>query len=99
MLKRAFLIWLAFAAILSASAQQSPPPPPSPALSVVLSWEQVRECFEVHNPTLLAGKLNVDESKAEEITAFLRPNPTLGVSIDQIDPFNGGASHGPALGW
>jgi outer membrane protein, heavy metal efflux system len=95
MLKRAFLIWLAFAAILSASAQQSPPPRPSPAPSVVLSWEQVRERFEVHNPTLLAGKLNVDESKAEEITAFLRPNPTLGVSIDQIDPFNGGASHGP----
>jgi outer membrane protein, heavy metal efflux system len=96
MFKRVFTICLAFAGI-TASAQQPPPPAQlhSKPPNEVLSWEQVRERFEVHNPTLLAGKLNVDESKAEEITAFLRPNPTLGVSIDQIDPFNGGASHGP----
>ncbi len=56
-----------------------------------LTWEQVRERFEADNPTLLAGKLNVEESKAQEITAFLRPNPTLTLSADgtQIAPHKG----------
>jgi cobalt-zinc-cadmium efflux system outer membrane protein len=58
-----------------------------------LSWEKVRQRFDQRNPTLLAGKLNIDESKAEEITAFLRPNPSLDLAVDQIDPFNGGPAH------
>ena len=40
-----------------------------------LTWDQVRQQFEQRNPTLLADKLNIDESKAQEITAYLRPNP------------------------
>ena len=57
----------------------------------VLTWEQVRDRFEQNNPTLLADKLMIDESKAEEITAFLRPNPTLALSADgtQIAPEKG----------
>ena len=57
-----------------------------------LTWEQVRERFENNNPTLLADKLNIDESKAQEITAFFRPNPQLTLSADgtQIAPHNGG---------
>jgi cobalt-zinc-cadmium efflux system outer membrane protein len=55
----------------------------------------VKDRFEVDNPTLLAGKLNIDELKAEEITANLRPNPNLQLNADQIDPFNSGPSHGP----
>ena len=43
----------------------------------VLSWDDIRQRFEQNNPTLLADKLSVDESKAQEITAFLRPNPNL----------------------
>ena len=58
-----------------------------------LTWEQVRARFEQRNPTLLAGKLNIDESKAQEITAFLRPNPGLSLVVDQINPFNGGPPH------
>jgi cobalt-zinc-cadmium efflux system outer membrane protein len=58
-----------------------------------MTWEQVRQRFEQTNPTLLAGKLNVDESKAQEITAHLRPNPNLSLSVDQINPFNGGPPH------
>jgi cobalt-zinc-cadmium efflux system outer membrane protein len=51
----------------------------------------VRARFEQSNPTLLADKLNVDESRAQEITAFLRPNPTLTLSADgtQIAPDKG----------
>lgn len=57
------------------------------------TWEQVRQRFEQNNPTLLAGKLNIDESKAQEITAYLRPNPNLELVVDQINPFNGGPPH------
>jgi outer membrane protein, heavy metal efflux system len=55
------------------------------------TWEQVRDRFELNNPTLLADKLNVDESKAQEITAFLRPNPNFNLNLDgtQIAPENG----------
>jgi cobalt-zinc-cadmium efflux system outer membrane protein len=59
-----------------------------------LTWEQVRQRFEQNNPTLLAGKLNIEESKAQEITAYLRPNPTLTLVADQLDPFPGGPAHG-----
>jgi outer membrane protein, heavy metal efflux system len=84
---RLSIAWLAIAAAVSASAQQS------------LTWDQVRLRFEQNNPTLLAGKLNVEESKAQEITAFLRPNPQLTLLSDQIDPFPGGPSQGPFAYW
>jgi outer membrane protein, heavy metal efflux system len=52
-----------------------------------LTWEQIQQKFDAANPTLLAGQLNIDESKAQEITAFLRPNPDMNLSIDQFNPF------------
>jgi cobalt-zinc-cadmium efflux system outer membrane protein len=57
----------------------------------VLSWEQVRQRFESANPTLKAAQLNVDESRAEEITAYLRPNPDFSFTADgtQIVPRSG----------
>jgi cobalt-zinc-cadmium efflux system outer membrane protein len=54
-----------------------------------LNWEQVETMFRAGNPTLLAGRTTVEESKAQEITAFLRPNPSLTATVDQIDPFTG----------
>jgi cobalt-zinc-cadmium efflux system outer membrane protein len=60
-----------------------------------LTWQNVKERFEQNNPTLLADKLNIDESKAEEITAHLRPNPGLALLSDQITPFNLGQSNSP----
>jgi len=57
----------------------------------VLTWEQVRDRYETNNPTLLADRLNIEESKAEEITAYLRPNPTFSFTVDgtQIAPNKG----------
>lgn len=57
----------------------------------VFSWQEVRQKFEVANPTLLADKLTVDEFKAQEVTAYLRPNPNLTLTVDgtQIAPSNG----------
>lgn len=55
------------------------------------SWEQVKARFESANPMLKADAINVDEMKAEEITAFLRPNPQFTLSSDgtQLAPHNG----------
>jgi cobalt-zinc-cadmium efflux system outer membrane protein len=78
-------------------AQPAPPSVPPPAQS--FTWESVKDRFEQNNPTLLADKLNIDESRAQEITAHLRPNPSLGLLADQIDPFNSGPSHGPFAYW
>jgi cobalt-zinc-cadmium efflux system outer membrane protein len=63
----------------------------APAQQQSFTWQQIRDRFVANNPTLLADRLNIDESKADEITAFLRPNPTLTLSADgtQIAPNNG----------
>jgi outer membrane protein, heavy metal efflux system len=60
-----------------------------------LTWQEIQDKFHSANPSLQAGQIGVDESRANETTAFLRPNPTLNVLNDQINPFNGGPPHGP----
>jgi cobalt-zinc-cadmium efflux system outer membrane protein len=75
------------------SSAQQPAQPPAAQSAPGLSWENVKDRFERNNPTLLAGKLNIDESKAAEITAHLRPNPVLALDVDQINPFNDGPPH------
>ena len=59
-----------------------------------MTWQEIRQKFEANNPTLKAGAIGVDESRAQEITAYLRPNPNLSIIADQIDPFPGGPPHG-----
>jgi cobalt-zinc-cadmium efflux system outer membrane protein len=56
-----------------------------------LTWEQVKARFEAANPALKADALGVDETRAQEVTAYLRPNPTFNLSADgtQIAPDNG----------
>jgi cobalt-zinc-cadmium efflux system outer membrane protein len=70
------------------SAQQAVNGPASPG---ALTWDEVKARFEAANPQLKADSLNVDELRAEQITAFLRPNPQLTVSEDgaQIASHNG----------
>lgn len=55
------------------------------------TWEQVKTKFEAANPTLKADEANVQEMKAEEITAYLRPNPQFTLSQDgtQLAPNDG----------
>ncbi len=64
---------------LRAQAQQS------------LTWEQVKILFEANNPALGADQASVDEMRANEITAGLRPNPQFTLSQDgtQLAPNNG----------
>ena len=56
-----------------------------------LTWDQVRSRFIAGNPALKADADNVDEMKAEEITAYLRPNPQFTGTVDgtSIAPGNG----------
>jgi cobalt-zinc-cadmium efflux system outer membrane protein len=68
----AVVIGLLLASGLPAAAQQA------------LTWEQVKAKFEAANPVLKADAANVEEMKAEEITAYLRPNPGIGLSTDGI---------------
>lgn len=58
---------------------------------VIWTWDQVKANFELQNTTLIAAKLNIDELKAEEITAHLRPNPDFTLTADgtQVDPSHG----------
>jgi cobalt-zinc-cadmium efflux system outer membrane protein len=37
---------------------------------------------------LRAARIGIDEAKAQEVTAYLRPNPDITTTIDQIDPFS-----------
>jgi cobalt-zinc-cadmium efflux system outer membrane protein len=56
-----------------------------------LTWDQVKTRFETANPALKADALGVDEMKAAETTAFLRPNPQFTTATDgtQIVRHNG----------
>ncbi len=54
----------------------------------VFTWQQIKDRFEATNPTLQAGRIGIDEARAQEITAYLRPNPDMTATIDQIDPFS-----------
>src|SRR5271155_794158 len=55
------------------------------------TWEQIKSKFETANPTLQADQINVQEMKAQETTAYLRPNPQLTLNADgtQIAPHEG----------
>ena len=54
----------------------------------VYTWEQLKDKFEAANPTLKAAQGSIDESRANEITAHLRPNPDFSLSADgfQLSP-------------
>jgi cobalt-zinc-cadmium efflux system outer membrane protein len=69
------------------TAQQAASAPSNPN---ALTWEQLKARFEFSNPQLKADALNVEETRAQEITAFLRPNPQFTASEDglQIAPHN-----------
>jgi cobalt-zinc-cadmium efflux system outer membrane protein len=54
------------------------------AAQTPLTWQEIRARFDATNPTLQAGQIGIDESKATETTAFLRPNPQCALTLDQM---------------
>lgn len=92
--------WFSCVCLLAAGA--------SPSMAQVsYTWQQLKDKFESSNPTLKAAQLNVDESKAAEITAYLRPNPDFTLTADgtQIAPSAGiwrpfaGTDYSPAISY
>jgi len=83
-LRRRFRVWACSSLLLLASSR-----PVSAQTS--LTWDQVEAKFIAVNPALKADADNVDEMRAEEVTAHLRPNPQFTFSVDgnQIAPKNG----------
>jgi cobalt-zinc-cadmium efflux system outer membrane protein len=66
---------------VTAAAQAGPP------LTRVAMGDAVRLAIE-RNQSLRAERLNVDEAKADETTAALKPNPGLSVGADGLTPFS-----------
>jgi cobalt-zinc-cadmium efflux system outer membrane protein len=63
-----------------------------------LTWEQIKTRFEAANPTLKANRLNIDESRAAEITAYLRPNPDFSITTDGFQISKNGGVWRPLSG-
>ncbi|MGI8741324.1 MAG: TolC family protein [Bryobacteraceae bacterium] len=72
------LVPLLIPAAFAASARAQP----------ALTWEQVRERFRVNNPNLMASRVSIEQARANEITAGLRPNPEFALVLDQFHIFN-----------
>lgn len=70
-------------AVFTASAQTPPASPPS----VITIDDAVRIALN-YNQSLRAQRLGVDQNRAEEITAALKPNPTFSALADTIPLFS-----------
>ena len=83
---------LLFAVSFAAHAQPGSPPGKG---SLILPWEEVKSRFLAQNPNVMAGQLNIDEAKANEITAGLRPNPQFDLSGSGFQAFPSGGLYRP----
>jgi cobalt-zinc-cadmium efflux system outer membrane protein len=71
---------------LGAALAQPPPPPRSPATRITL--EQAIQFALQHNHALEAARSTILQNQAQEITANLRPNPTLSWDAQFLPIFN-----------
>jgi len=70
-------LWVGLASVLDCTAQTQS-----------LTWEDAQQRFRSNNSTLLAGQVSIEEARAQEISAFLRPNPDMTLGWDQLTPFS-----------
>ena len=54
-----------------------------------LTWDEAKREFEATNPNLRATRIGIQQARADEITAHLRPNPGFTAGVDQLTPFTG----------
>jgi outer membrane protein, heavy metal efflux system len=79
-----------FLSVAFAAAQQSPAPAPQappPLGSARISLDDAIRLALQHNHALQAMRSTIQQSLAEEITANLRPNPTLGLDAQFLPIF------------
>jgi cobalt-zinc-cadmium efflux system outer membrane protein len=92
----AALVLLGVALHLSAQTQSQPSPPAQQATapgkpqapSVVITLDQAIELARQDNPTLLAQRTLISQNKEQEVTANLRPNPTLSADAQYLPLFS-----------
>jgi len=78
------------------SAQAAPTPAPSPAVQrdrpagTLITLDQALEMALTNSPAIKAARTQIQQSQAQEITANLRPNPTLNWDSQFIPVFNPG---------
>lgn len=78
----------------ASSAPQSPSQtpsstqPPIPPPSVVITIDQAIELAKRNNPSLQATRIGIQQNKAQEITANLRPNPVLSLDAQYLPLFS-----------
>jgi outer membrane protein, heavy metal efflux system len=72
--------------------------PTTVSAQTTFTWAEIQAKFESGNPTLKAAKLNIDESRAEEITQFLRPNPDVSLTVDGFQVGSNGGIWRPFSG-
>jgi len=73
---RTFIVCVIVSAVAVRAAAQAP--------QTALTWAAIRDRFRAANPALQAAQIGIDEARASEVTAFLRPNPQCAVTLDQI---------------
>jgi len=74
-LQRWVAVWIALGTASGLRAQK------------ILTWEEAKRTFEATNPDLRASRIGIQQARADEITAHLRPNPVLTAGVDQLTPF------------
>ncbi|MDE3155832.1 MAG: TolC family protein [Acidobacteriota bacterium] len=65
------------------AAQGGPPPAASPPLRTI-TMAQAMDLAIQHNQSLRVQQLAIQASKADETTAGLKPNPTIGVVVEDL---------------
>src|ERR1700691_1961037 len=94
-LHRARAVWL-FAGLIGVGLVSQPLQ--AQQTQTTYTWQQLLDKFEAANPTLKADRLNIDESRAAEITAYLRPNPDFSITADGFQISKNGGVWRPVSG-
>jgi outer membrane protein, heavy metal efflux system len=82
------LIWLA-SALLGCSAPESMAFGQAPARPSRITLDEAIQMALAHNHSLLASRTTIQQNLAQEVTANLRPNPTLFTDWEYLPLFNG----------
>lgn len=91
--KFALAVLLSVLSTAAAAQQPSPPPPPAspapnPNVSTHITLDEAIRLALQHNHALQAVRSSILQSQAQEITANLRPNPTLTLDAQFLPIFN-----------
>ena len=85
-MKRVPVPWIFLLFSVGAALAQQPAPPRAPAVRITL--EQAIQFALQHNHALEAARSTILQNQAQEITANLRPNPTLSWDTQFLPLFN-----------